>query len=60
MGHYDSAYEHDDKIEREKRKKAVKEAIALINGAIDYSNHAENEEQYVIKLKEAIFWLNNE
>ena len=61
MGHYSDDYEYEsNKRAWEQglnRKKAHKKLEGILR---EYSHHADNQEMFSVKIKEAIFWLYGE
>lgn len=58
MGHYDEDYAHDEEQSRKHIKARNKKAKELFREAVIQAVPA-NEEQFHIKYKEMLFWLEN-
>jgi len=59
MGHYDDCYEQEEKNSRKHIKACNKKAKELFREAVIQAVPA-NEEQFHIKYKEMLFWLEND
>lgn len=60
MGHYDSAYEYDAAEALKERKKEIKHVKTLLEMALTAGKDcAAEHELFSVKIKEAIFWLEN-
>ena len=60
MGHYDSDYEAvDEKARKEQKTKRVK-ALKHLKDALEYAEYASETDFYKQKVREAIYWLEND
>lgn len=58
MGHYDDDYEYERNKRVWERDLNRKKAREKLEGILrEYKHHADNEDMFTVKIREAIFWL---